>query len=537
MFEQDARIRMKSGMDQVTKAVAVTMGPRGRNVVLGKKYGTPVITNDGVSIAKDIELEDTFENMGAQVIQEVAQKTNDMAGDGTTTATVLMGAIVSEGMKTIGMGANPMSVKKGIELASVDIQKELDKQSKSISDSKSIVHVASVSAESKEMGRIIAETIEKVGHDGVVSVEESQTLGIESEVVEGLEFNTGYVSPYMVSDREKMEAVVKNSHVLITDKSITSIQEILPFLEKFVQSGSKDLVIIAEDISGDALANLILNKIRGAMNVVGIKAPGFGEDKKAELEDIAITVGATVVSEDLNMKFEDLDIDVLGKAGRVIATKDKTVIVDGKGDKQMIADRIGQLKAQLQNTDSGFQKEKIQKRISKLSGGVAVLRVGAATESEMKYLKDKIEDAVNATKAAIAHGVVIGGGSTLIKIKQSLTTKCEKMKGEEKAGYEITLKALEAPIRQIAINAGEDDGVVVSKVLAGKTESGYNAQTGEIVEDMFTAGIIDPVLVAKAGVIHACSAASIFLTTEVAIADKPKDKDRDASMGDMPGMM
>ena len=537
LFEQDARVAMKSGIDQVARAVRITMGPKGRNAILEKSYGTPTITNDGVSIAKDIELEDRFENMGAKVIQEVAQKTNEMAGDGTTTATVLMHAVVSEGMKTIGMGANPMSIKRGIEQASKDIQTELDKQSKQISDSKEIAYVASVSAESTQMGQTIAETIEKVGHDGVVSVEESQTMGIESEVVEGLEFSKGYVSPYMISDSERMEAVVSNPAVLVTDKSISSMQEILPLLEKFVQSGSKDLVIIAEDISGDALANLVLNKIRGAMNVVGITAPGFGDDKKAELQDIAVTVGATVVASDLNMKFEDVGLEVLGKAGRIVATKDKTIIVDGKGDKQEIADRVGQLKAQLSNTDAKFTQEKIQKRISKLSGGVAVLRVGAATEAEMKYLKDKIDDAVNATKAAIAHGVVVGGGSALLKVKQVLTEKATEMNGEEQAGYEIVLRSLEAPIRQIAQNAGEDDGVIVSKVLDGPTESGYHAGTGEIVPDMFAAGVIDPVLVTKAGIIHACSAASVFLTTEVAVADNPKDEEPAPAMGGMPGMM
>ena len=537
VFEQEARMRMKAGIDQVAQAVRITMGPKGRNAILEKGYGGPAITNDGVSIAKDIELEDKFENIGAQVIQEVAQKTNEMAGDGTTAATVLMQAVVSEGMRTIGMGANPMSIKRGMEEASRDIQEALDQQAKDISDSQEIAHVASVSAESAEMGATIAQTIEKVGHDGVVSVEESQTMGIESEVVEGLEFNKGYVSPYMVSDSERMEAVVKNPHVLVTDKSLSSMQEILPLLEKFVQSGAKDLVIIADDISGDALANLILNKIRGAMNIVGVKAPGFGDDKQAELQDIAVTVGATVVSKDLNMKFEEIGLEVLGQAGRIVATKDKTVVVDGKGDKQMIADRVGQLKAQLSNTEAKFAQEKIHKRISKLSGGVAVLRVGAATEAEMKYLKDKIDDAVNATKAAIAHGVVAGGGSALLKVKTALAAKLEKMKGEEQAGYAIVLQALEAPLRQIAQNAGEDDGVIVSKVSEGGEESGYNAQTGEVVKDMFVAGVIDPVLVTKAGVIHACSAASVFLTTEVAIADNPEKEEVAPPMGGMPGMM
>jgi len=538
LFEQDARVAMKSGIDTVARAVRITMGPKGRNAILEKGYGGPSITNDGVSIAKDIELEDKFENMGAQVIQEVAQKTNDMAGDGTTTATVLMHSVVTEGMKTIGMGANPMSIKRGIEQASQDVQEELQKQSRQISSAEEITHVASVSAESTQMGKIIAETIEKVGHDGVVSVEESQTLGIESDVVEGLEFNKGYVSPYMVSDTERMEAVVKDPHVLVTDHAVSSMKEILPLLEKFVQSGAKDLVIIAEDVSGDALTNLVLNKMRGTMNVIGIKAPGFGDDKKAELEDIATTVGATFVSKDLGMKLEELDLDVLGKAGRVVATKDTTTIVDGKGDKQQIADRVGQLKAQLSNEDTKFGQEKLQKRISRLSGGVAVLRIGAATESEMKYLKDKIDDAVNATKAAIAHGVVVGGGSALLKARKSLENKVEKMEGEEKAGYEIVLRALEAPLRQIATNAGKDDGVVVSRVTEGPIESGYNALTDEFTDDMLRDGIIDPVLVTKAGVLHACSAASVFLTTEVAVTDKPEKNEPAMSAGmGMPGMM
>ena len=543
IVHDEARTKLKAGMDKVANAVRVTIGPRGRNVALDKGYGTPVITNDGVSIAKDIELSDTFENMGASIIKEVASKTNDAAGDGTTTATVLTHAIVTEGMKTIAMGANPMSVKAGIEQASVAVRDALSDMAQDIKNSEEIAHVASVSAESNEMGAIIAETIEKVGSDGVVTVEESQTLGIESDVVEGLEFDKGYVSPYMVTDTERMEAVAKDVSILVTDKKITTVKEILPLLEQFAQTGAKDLVIIAEDISGEALTTFVLNKIRGAMNIVGIKAPGFGDDKKDQLQDIATTVGASVVVDDLGMKFEDLTLDVLGKAGRVVATKDKTTIVDGKGDKQTIADRVGQLKAQSDQSDSKYTKEKFQKRISKLSGGVAVLRVGAATEAEMKYLKDKIEDAVNATRAAIAEGIVSGGGSALLKASSIARENMPSdMTDEEKAGYEIVLRALQAPIRQIATNAGQDDGVIVSKVLEAGDHAGYDAKNNRVVENMIQSGIIDPVLVTKSGVLNAASSASVFLTTEVAIADIPEKEEPSIPGGmgggmGMPGMM
>ncbi len=541
IFKDEARTRMKRGMDVVANAVRATIGPRGRNAILDKGFGSPSITNDGVSIAKDIELEDKVENLGASVIKEVANKTNEKAGDGTSTATVLMHSIVSEGMKVIAMGANPMSVKSGIGKASELIREELNKRAHKISSDEAIIHVASVSAESEEIGKIIAETIQKVGHDGVVTVEESQTIGIESEVVEGLEFNKGYVSPYMITDPDKMKAEMKNPMILVTDHKITNVKEVLPLLEELAQSGRKNLVIIADAIEGEALATFILNKLRGAMNILAIQAPGFGDGKKQELIDIAMVTGATFIDSGLNMKLEDTKLAHLGSADKVIASKDSTVIVGGKAKKGALETYLKHLKAQHDNLEKEWEKDKLAKRIAKLSGGIAVIKVGAATESEMKYLKDKIEDAVNATKAALEEGIIAGGGTALVKIAQTLSEKkMTKLTDDEQAGFKLVLKALEAPLRQIAINAGKDDGVILAHIHEGKEKSGYDAKNDVYVDDMLKAGIIDPVKVTKSAVQNACSAASVFLTTEVAITDHPK-KEAPAPamppMGGMPGMM
>lgn len=537
-FKDDARTSMKRGIDIVAKAVRATIGPRGRNAILDKSYGSPVITNDGVSIAKEIELENKFENLGASVIKEVANKTNDNAGDGTSTATVLTDEIISEGMKVVAMGANPMSIKHGINEASSDITKELVSLSKEINSDDEVVHVASVSAESDEIGKIIADTVQKVGNDGVVTVEESQSIGITSDVVEGIEFNKGYVSPYMMTDSEKMRAEMKNPHILVTDHKISNVKQVLPLLESLAQAGKKDLVIIAEDIEGEALATFILNKLRGSLNVLGIKAPGFGDGRKQELADIALVTGATFIDSGIDMKLDEVILDQLGSADKVIATKDSTVIVGGKADNATVATYVNQLKLQLDNTEKDYERGKITGRIAKLSGGIAVIRVGAATESEMKYLKDKIEDAVNATKAALEEGIIPGGGTALVKIANTLKSKKKNnLSDEEQAGYGLVLKALEGPLRQIAINAGKDDGVVLSKVLEMGEVAGYNAKSDSYVEDMIKEGIIDPVKVTKSAITNACSAASVFLTTEVAITDSPeKESGVPAVPAGMPGM-
>lgn len=528
IYNEEARKALKKGVDTVADAVKITLGPRGRNVVLDKGYGAPTITNDGVSIAKEITLKDKFENMGAEIIKEVATKTNDVAGDGTTTSVVIMQAIISEGMKHTTMGVNAMGVKFGIEAASKDIVAALKSISKPIKTDEEIRQVANISAESIELGTIIADTIKKVGKDGVVTVEESQTIGLESEVVKGIEFDKGYISPYMVTNPERMEAEYEDPAILITDKKISSIKEVLPLLEKLAQTGKKELVIIAEDVDGEALATFVVNKLRGGFNVLAIKAPGYGDKKKEMLEDIAVTVGAKVISEEVGIKFENADMAMLGKARKVISTKDNTIVVGGKGKKSDIDERIAQLKKQRDNTDSKYDKEKMDERIAKLSGGVAVIRVGAATETEMKYLKLKIEDAVNATKAAIDEGIVAGGGVVFIKAAQkvhdSLINKKHPSK-EFELGYQIVLKALESPLKQIAINAGKDDGsVIVEKVKNGKGNAGYDALADEMVVDMILAGIVDPVKVARLGVQNACSAAAILLTTEVAIAEEPKEE-------------
>lgn len=536
VFDEKARRALKAGVDKVADAVRVTLGPRGRNVVLDKGFGGPTITNDGVTIAKEIELKDKIENMGAEIVKEVANKTNEVAGDGTTTAVVLMQSIVEEGMKRITMGLNAMGVRAGIERAAADVVDILQRIAKPIQTKEEIRQVASIAAESDELGKIIADTIDIVGKDGVVTVEESQSFGVEKEVVKGLEFDKGYVSPYMITNPERMEAEYKDVAILITDKKLTSVQEILPLLEKLAQTGKKELVIICDDVEGEALATFVVNKLRGTFSVLAVKSPGYGDRKKEMLEDIAITTGGQVISEELGVKFENAELTMLGHANRVIASKDSTVVVGGKGKKADIENRVEQLRRQLEGSDSKFDKEKLEERIAKLAGGVAVIRVGAATETEMKYLKLKIEDAVNATKAAIEEGVVPGGGTALIKAAAKVAeNKPEGKKSDEAVlvGYEIVLRALEVPLKQIALNAGKDDGsVVVDRVKRGKGNTGYDAKADEMVSDMLEAGIIDPVKVTKSCLQNAASAAAILLTTEAAVADEPEEK---GASGGMPG--
>ncbi len=536
LFEADARNAVKTGIDIVAKAVKVTLGPRGRNVILDKGYGGPHMTNDGVTIAKEITLKDKFQNMGAEIVKEVANKTNDMAGDGTTTSVVLFQALVDEGMKHTAMGLNAMGIRTGMERAADAAVKALKAIAKPISGDKDIRQVATISAESEEIGKTIAEVIKEVGQNGVVTVEESQSFGIEKEIVEGMEFDRGYISHYMITNPERMEAEYRDAAILITDKKIASIQEIFPVLEAVAKSGKKELVIIADDVEGEALTTFVLNKLRGAFNVLAVKAPGYGDRKKETLQDIAVTVGATVVSEETGMTLDKADISVLGRAQKVISTKDSTIIVGGKGKKSAIDVRVASLKKQLEITDSKFDKEKIEERIAKLSGGVAVIRVGAATETEMKYLKDKIEDAVNATKAAIAEGIVPGGGTALVKAaaKAESSADWKNMSKEEEIGYRIVLSALLKPLKQIAMNAGKESGeVIVEAVKKAKGFAGYDAVKDEVVPDMMAAGIIDPVKVTRGGLEHAVSAAAILLTTEVAIADEPEEKKEGAPGGGM----
>lgn len=537
IFDEQVRATLKKGVDIVANAVKVTLGPKGRNVALGKSWGGPTITNDGVSIAKEIELADKFENMGAAIVKEVATKTNDKAGDGTTTAVVLTQAIVHEGLKRTALGANAMMVRRGIEAAAHDAVAELKKLSREVKGKTDIRQVATISAESEELGNTIAEVVEKVGKDGVVTVEEAQTTEIGYEYVEGMEFDRGYVSAYMITNADRMEAEVREAPVLITDKKISTIKEILPLLEKVAQSGKKELVIIADDVDGEALATFIVNKLKGVFNILAVKAPGYGDRKKEMLVDIATTVGGQLISEELGLKLENTELAQLGKATRVVATKDSTVIVGGKGKKSELEARVGQLRTQLENTDSKFDKEKLEERIAKLTGGVAVIRVGAATETEMKYLKDKIEDAVNATKAAIAEGIVPGGGAALAKVSAKLSGKMDsnKMDDEFAVGYRILVSALQAPLLQIVSNTGREDGAVILKETMKNGANGFNAATEEMV-DMFEAGIIDPVKVTRSGVQNAASAAAVLLTTEAAIADIPEEKKAAPDMGGMGGM-
>ena len=540
VFGEEARKTLKRGVDKVADAVKVTIGPKGRNVVIDKGYGGPTITNDGVSIAKEIELKDKLENLGAEIVKEVANKTNDLAGDGTTTSVVLTQAIVNEGFKHTTMGVNAMGVRSGIEKATDEAVKALKKIAKPIKGKEEIRQVATISAESEELGKIIADTIDTVGKDGVVTVEESQTLGIDSEVVKGLQFDKGYVSAYMVTDTERMEAVFKDASVLVTDGKISNVKDILPLLENLAQTGKKELVIIADDVEGEALTTFVVNKLRGGFNVLAVKAPGFGDRKKELLGDIAITTGATLVSSELGISLENVEAKMLGKASRVIATKDTTTIVGGKGKKADIDARVDELKSAREASTSKYDTEKLDERVAKLTGGVAVLRVGAATETEMKYLKLKIEDAINATKAAIDEGVVAGGGSALAHIAEKIGGK-KMPTAEEQVGYDIVVKACEAPLKHIAMNAGKDDGaVIVDKVKSGGELSGYNALTDEIVADMFKEGIIDPMKVERVALQNATSAVAVLLTTEGAVVKEPEEKGdtppAPAGMG-MPGMM
>jgi chaperonin GroEL len=538
IYGEEVKKKLQKGVDTVANAVKVTLGPRGRNVILDKGFGGPTITNDGVSIARDITLKDKFENMGAEIIKEVANKTNELAGDGTTTATVLTQALVTEGLKQTTMGLNSMAVRTGMEHAAADVVEALHKMATKISSIDEIKQVATISAESSEIGEKIAETIDRVGKDGVVTVEESQSFGIETEFTEGMEFDKGYVSPYMVTNPERMEAEYKNAQILITDKKIVSVQEILPLLEKIAATGKKELVIIADDVEGEALATFVVNKLKGGFSVLAVKAPGYGDRKKELLADLAITTGGQVISDEVGLKLEAAELSQLGHADRVVSTKDSTVIVGGAGDKSEIEERVKALKSQLESTGSKFDKEKLEERIAKLSGGVAVIKVGAATETEMKYLKLKIEDAVNATKAAIDEGIVPGGGTSLARaaaiVEKEVLAK-KSLTAEELVGYNIVLKALEMPLKQIANNTGKIDGsVVVDKVKSAGGNAGYDAAKGEMVEDMIKAGIIDPVKVERAGVQHAVSAAGILLTTECAIADEPEENK--PAMPDMGGM-
>ncbi|NTV44680.1 MAG: chaperonin GroEL [Candidatus Yonathbacteria bacterium] len=541
-YGNEAREAILAGVNKASDAVKITLGPRGRNVILEKSYGAPMITNDGVSIAKEISLSDKFENMGAEIVKEVATKTNDIAGDGTTTAVVLTQAMISEGMKRVAMGVNAMGVRLGIEAAADAAVDALKKSAKPIKTKAEIKQVATISAESEEIGEIIAETIEKVGKDGVVTVEESQSFGIESDVVEGMQFDKGYVSMYMVTNAERMEAEYNDAQILITDKKISSIQEILPFLEKLAATGRKELVIIAEDVDGEALATLVLNKLRGAFSVLAVKAPGYGDRKKEMLEDIAIVTGGQVVTEEKGLKLDTAELSVLGKASKVIARKDTTTIVGGKGKKVTIDARVTQLRKMLETVNSKYDKEKLAERVAKLAGGVAIIRVGATTETEMKYLKLKIEDAVNATKAAIEEGIVPGGGSALVRAAATVAANRPKSHGksfehEFSVGVDIVLKALEAPIRQLAQNAGSDDSaIIIAAIKENKTSGGYDARADKMVPDMFAAGIVDPVKVTRSGVERAASAAAILLTTEVAIAEEPKEEKADAGAGMGGGM-
>ncbi|MBP7741370.1 MAG: chaperonin GroEL [Candidatus Pacebacteria bacterium] len=539
LFGEEARKAMYEGLTKSARAVKVTLGPRGRNVVLEKSYGGPRITNDGVSIAKEISFKDKFENMGAEIVKEVASKANDVAGDGTTTAVTLLEAMVNEGLASLSRGANAMAIRSGMEQARDAAVKELKAMAKPVEGRKDIEQVASISAESPELGRIIAETVEKVGKNGVVTVEESQGTELSYEVVEGLQIDKGYASPYLVTNGERMEAEMRDAQILVTDRKISGIQDILPLLEKVAQGGRKELVIIADDIEGDALATFILNKLRGTFNVLAVKAPGFGDRKKEMLADIAVVVGATVVSSDLGMTFENAELSMLGKASRVVSTKDTTVFVGGKGKKADIEARVKQMQTLRDQTTSKFDIEKFEERIAKLSGGVAVIRVGAATETEMKYLKDKIDDAVKATKASIEEGIVPGGGTALAKVSRMLRIEDWDFDSkDEETGFAIVGRALEAPLRQILANSGKDDGsAIVERVQNAKSFAGYDALKGEEVADMAEAGIIDPVKVTRSAVENAVSAAAIFLTTEAAVADIPEPKaPAGADMGGMGGM-
>lgn len=523
-FSEDARNEMLHGVDKLANTVKTTMGPKGRNVVLEQSYGTPTITNDGVTIAKSIELENHFENMGAKLVSEVASKTNDIAGDGTTTATVLTQAIVNAGMKNVTAGANPVGVRRGIDKATRAAVEALKKMSHDVKTKDDIAQIASISADNKEVGKLIADAMEKVGNDGVITLEDSRGVDTSVDVVEGMSFDRGYMSQYMVTDNDKMEADLDNPYIMITDKKISNIQDILPLLQSVVQEG-RALLIIADDITGEALPTLVLNKIRGTFNVVAVKAPGFGDRRKAQLQDIAVLTGGTVISDDLGMNLKDATVDQLGQANKVTVTKDSTTIVDGAGAKEAIAERVDQIKQAISKATSDFDKEKLQERLAKLSGGVAVVRVGAATETEMKEKKYRIEDALNATRAAVQEGFVPGGGTALVNVLPALD-KVEAT-GDEATGVQIVKAALEAPVRQIAENAGVEGSVIVNQLKSEKPGIGYNAADGKF-EDMVEAGIVDPTKVTRSALQNAASVSALLLTTEAVVADKPEPKDNQA---------
>lgn len=532
LFNEEARRALGRGVDQLANAVKVTLGPKGRNVVLDKKFGSPTITNDGVTIARDIELPDPFENMGAQLVKEVATKTNDVAGDGTTTATVLAQAMIQEGMRNVAAGANPMILKKGIETAVKTLVEEIKKRSIKVSGKAEIAQVASVSAADEEIGGLIAEAMEKVGNDGVITVEESKGLQTALDVVEGMQFDRGYISPYMVTDPDRMEAVMDNPYILITDRKISAIADMLPTLEKVVKVG-KELLIIAEDVEGEALATLVVNRLRGTFKAVAVKAPGFGDRRKAMLEDIAILTGGTVITEDMGRKLDSVELTDLGTARQVRITKDETTIIDGVGDKDVIAKRVSQIRAQVEETTSEFDREKLQERLAKLSGGVAVIEVGAATEVEMKDKKLRIEDALNATRAAVEEGIVAGGGTTFIDIIPALNTL--EATGDVQTGINLVKRAVEEPLRQIAYNAGLEGSVVVEKVKNTEAGVGFNALTEEYI-DMVKAGIVDPAKVTRSALQNAASIASLVLTTETIVADKVEENAAVPAMPPMGGM-
>ena len=522
LMGEEARKALCAGIDKLADTVKITLGPKGRNVVLGKKFGAPVITNDGVTIAKEIELKDQFENMGAQLVREVATKTNDAAGDGTTTATVLAQALVTEGMKNVAAGANPMDLKRGMQKAVKASVEALKANSKKMEGSADVARVATVSAGDEVIGRLIAEAMEKVSADGVITIEESKTAETYSEVVKGMQFDRGYITPYMVTDTERMEAVLDDAYLLITDKKISVIQDILPLLEQIVQSGKK-LVIIAEDVEGEALSTLIVNRLRGTFTVVAVKAPGFGDRRKEMLQDIAILTGGTVVSEELGYELKDATVDMLGRARQVKVTKEYTTIVDGMGDKEAVSNRVAQIRAQMAETTSDFDKEKLQERLAKLSGGVAVIKVGAATEVEMKEKKLRIEDALNAAKAAVEEGIVAGGGTAPLHTTAAVDAVIDALEGDERTGARIVRKALEAPLRQIAANAGLEGSVIIDKIMSGSDANyGFDAQK-EVYGDMIKAGIVDPTKVTRSALENAASVASMVLTTERLVADEPED--------------
>src|SRR6187397_315548 len=534
-FNEDARRALERGVDTVANAVKVTLGPKGRYVVLDKKFGAPTITNDGVTIAREIEVEDVFENQGAQLVREVATATNDVAGDGTTTATVLAQAIVREGLKNVAAGANPMGLKRGIESAVEQVTENLKSQSKEISGKEDIARVASISSREREIGDNIADAIEKVGKDGVVNVEEGQTFGLELEFTEGMQFDKGYLSPYMITDAERMEAVLEDPYILVANQKIGAVKDLLPVLESVIQAG-KPLLIVAEDVEGESLATIVVNKLRGTFTAVAVKAPGFGDRRKRMLEDIAILTGAEVITEEMGLKLENTKLSQLGRARKIVIDKDTTTIIDGSGDGEAIKGRIKQLKAEIENTDSDFDREKLQERLAKLAGGVAVVKVGAATETEMKEKKHRVEDALQATRAALEEGIVPGGGVALLHAVKAV--KANTLEGDEKTGAQIVTRALQEPLRQLAQNAGLEGSVVVNDVLAAKQGNGLNVDTGE-VEDLVAAGVIDPTMVTRSALQNAASIAKNILTTEAIVAEPPEKTPAAAGAGmpDMGGMM